>query len=794
MFVGMAMGYSLSPWLTFVVLGLIFRYTSSSVLEYYPDLISMTLRTNLAYACHQEKIELKCPEGTIIGVQTANYGRRLPSRMMCPDLFTMFEEDFVEDVNCHASSSLQTVKNLCNGKRECTFRVTNQEFGTDPCPGTSKYAEVTYKCKPSVYKSAIQCEEEQMQLMCEESDLLAIKSAMFGREAGVKNGNCPSYSMDNLDCDSENAIDEMLERCHGRKQCAVKASTKVFKDSCSPETDKYLKVVYACVPKKVFNRPHRFPGMPISSKKQQTPPTDTFGTQEDAPSPVTRDEAYTPIDPGKRGAIEHAHTEGSDSLGPDINIYPPKVSNWPRGKMGENTTDSAISVNGTGLDTGASKDGPDLSTGFITSFFSLYGHVAKNKEEFILYVVLGVCVGIILAMLFFIVDLKMKNKKLKKKVKSVTSTSDCGATQSTTGSGNDRTDSSRPRTVHLSIDEADRMDINELWRTMTPTSTLQRREHNNNRVTVTSQVWSTPPPHMSSREDNSRASSENGHTYRPVENGVHHSLERDGRHPTERSYGGYTRIPTLERDRTEHGLYASIDSPPQTHATTSFTHSNQNRTGRPNSEHGDTGVQMDASNLHYRPGLGRGHKTLERSASSYDNGPVYSQPREHPFKINSTRKPQPVSVHSGLYATVQPKSMRNGGNNANRLDRSTSLTGQPITVQEVDQRQQFTISSGAVPKIPTNGTVQNQENCVLAPMSNDSGVQADIVAMNGLSHEHPQPEQPLKHESTAAKSNENLEFDLDHALENILGPGFGNFNDIWNRENLPGTQNLNSYF
>ncbi|XP_033112835.1 uncharacterized protein LOC117113573 isoform X2 [Anneissia japonica] len=738
----------------------------------------MTLRTNLAYACQKEKVELKCPESTVIGVQTANYGRRLSSRLMCPDFMNMFKEDFEEDVNCHASNSLQTLVNLCDGKRECAFRVTDEEFGGDPCPGTSKYAEVTYKCKPRVYIEAVQCEDQQMQLVCNNNELLAIKSAMFGREANVKNGICPSYSMKNIGCDSQNAVEEMMMRCHGRRQCTVKASTKVFKAGCEPGTDKYLKVVYACVPKKVFNRPHRFSGMPESAKNIRTQDTEIFGTQKDAPSPVTEDVAHTPVAPGKRGAVDHAQTEGSASLGPSINIYPPKVSNRPRGIMAEITTESWMAVNSTSVQPGAIQ-----GRGIFTSMLTVYGHIASNKEEFILYVVLGVCIGMILALIFFVFDLKWKNKKLKKKVKSKNPASDSGNNQSTTGSGNDHTDNSRPRTVHLSIDEADRMDINELWRTMTPTSTLQRRENNNNRVT--SQVWSTPPPHLSSREDNSHASSDNGPTNRQMENSVHHSLERGSRFQTlERDYGGYARIPTIEPDS---GLYARIDSPPQTHATTSFTYSNHNN-GK-----SDKDEERDGS-PHYRPNIGRDHKTLERSASSYDNGPVYSQPREHPFKINSSRKPQPATPYSGLYATVQPKSMRNGGSNANRLDRSTSLSGQPITtsVQEVDQRQQYSVS-GAIPKQtkPANGIVHNQDHSIPAPMNNDSGV--GMVVMNSIGHEHKESEQPSKQETEPA-STDNLEFDLDHALENILGPGFGNFNDIWNRDNLPGTQNLNSYF
>ncbi len=48
------------------------------------------------------------------------------------------------------------------------------------------------------------------------------------------------------DCQSSDAYQEILSRCHGRKHCAVKASTRVFGEPCLPGTYKYLQVVYSC--------------------------------------------------------------------------------------------------------------------------------------------------------------------------------------------------------------------------------------------------------------------------------------------------------------------------------------------------------------------------------------------------------------------------------------------------------------------------------------------------------------------------------------------------------------------
>uniref|UniRef100_A0A8W8I737 SUEL-type lectin domain-containing protein n=2 Tax=Magallana TaxID=2171616 RepID=A0A8W8I737_MAGGI len=39
----------------------------------------------------------------------------------------------------------EIVKKRCNGRRKCTLTATNSIFG-NPCHGTTKYLEVTFKC------------------------------------------------------------------------------------------------------------------------------------------------------------------------------------------------------------------------------------------------------------------------------------------------------------------------------------------------------------------------------------------------------------------------------------------------------------------------------------------------------------------------------------------------------------------------------------------------------------------------------------------------------------------------
>lgn len=42
----------------------------------------------------------------------------------------------------------QKVMSECQDRQECQISVVSPVFGQDPCPETSKYIIVSYKCKP----------------------------------------------------------------------------------------------------------------------------------------------------------------------------------------------------------------------------------------------------------------------------------------------------------------------------------------------------------------------------------------------------------------------------------------------------------------------------------------------------------------------------------------------------------------------------------------------------------------------------------------------------------------------
>jgi len=51
---------------------------------------------------------------------------------------------------------------LCEGKESCTFEVTDETFGSNPCPGTHKYAEIMYQCYGGRYPDL--ADEEQPEI------------------------------------------------------------------------------------------------------------------------------------------------------------------------------------------------------------------------------------------------------------------------------------------------------------------------------------------------------------------------------------------------------------------------------------------------------------------------------------------------------------------------------------------------------------------------------------------------------------------------------------------------------
>ena len=88
-------------------------------------------------------MELKCKQNNVISVISANYGR------INSGTCTNGHSRDIANHNCRSSNALQIVNRYCNGQKSCSISATNSVFG-DPCPGTYKYLEVKYECRPKV--------------------------------------------------------------------------------------------------------------------------------------------------------------------------------------------------------------------------------------------------------------------------------------------------------------------------------------------------------------------------------------------------------------------------------------------------------------------------------------------------------------------------------------------------------------------------------------------------------------------------------------------------------------------
>ncbi|CAH3188651.1 unnamed protein product, partial [Porites evermanni] len=168
-----------------------------------------------------------------INILSANYGR-LTGAQVCgwgP----------IKTTYCKANGALAKVQAHCQGRSHCTLRATNGEFG-DPCPGTYKYLEVSYRCVRSTgYRGRLLtvCEYTSHLIECPYYKTIDIMSAYYGRKTGghlcpgkVSTTYCPGYS------DSRAIIER---ECQGYRWCRLRASNSVFGDPCV-DTVKYIEV------------------------------------------------------------------------------------------------------------------------------------------------------------------------------------------------------------------------------------------------------------------------------------------------------------------------------------------------------------------------------------------------------------------------------------------------------------------------------------------------------------------------------------------------------------------------
>ncbi|KAG8225255.1 hypothetical protein J437_LFUL006487 [Ladona fulva] len=231
-------------------------------------MLSGNLRTFQRAGCEGQVMTLRCPQGTTISVQVAQYGRPPPAPSsfqqslastlyrvppQCPGVVSA-------DMTCHWPQDLQynllnMVVEACQKKRQCKFMATPKmprKTYKDPCPGAAKFVEVAYKCRPNEFRNKVACEEETMDLQCPPRTRLAIYSASFGRSQ-IDSFSCPQpVGVKEENCLTSYTTETIMQMCQGKRQCTLTATKANFGQPCPPHTRMYLKVVYTCVSGKVF--------------------------------------------------------------------------------------------------------------------------------------------------------------------------------------------------------------------------------------------------------------------------------------------------------------------------------------------------------------------------------------------------------------------------------------------------------------------------------------------------------------------------------------------------------------
>ncbi|KAG8225254.1 hypothetical protein J437_LFUL006486 [Ladona fulva] len=146
---------------------------------------------------------------------------------------------------------LQTVVEACQKKRQCKFQVTAKALSgggamDDICPGSSKFVEVAYKCRPFEFRSKVACEDETTELRCGSHARIAIYSASFGRTE-YESIQCPQpQGVPEETCLVSYATETAMQMCHGKRKCVLNANAATFGNPCKQESRMYLKVVYTC--------------------------------------------------------------------------------------------------------------------------------------------------------------------------------------------------------------------------------------------------------------------------------------------------------------------------------------------------------------------------------------------------------------------------------------------------------------------------------------------------------------------------------------------------------------------
>ncbi|VDM63168.1 unnamed protein product [Angiostrongylus costaricensis] len=201
-----------------------------------------SLRSHRVQACDGEKVTLHCPRNTHIIIETGFYGRVVPESQLCPGRIPGRKG---YDATCDVIQAKSRLSELCDKKRKCTIYVDTTAFEDDPCPTTSKYLQMSYKCRPVLFDGESFCEGAEMHLECREGRRLAIYSANYGRSARTQAAHCTAPVHFTKEC-TRDVLSPLLSKCHAQPGCSVPVTDEMFGSPCPPDVPSYLSILFMC--------------------------------------------------------------------------------------------------------------------------------------------------------------------------------------------------------------------------------------------------------------------------------------------------------------------------------------------------------------------------------------------------------------------------------------------------------------------------------------------------------------------------------------------------------------------
>ncbi|CAL4100604.1 unnamed protein product, partial [Meganyctiphanes norvegica] len=407
-------------------------------------LLSGTLQTFQRFACDDTILNLSCPENTTLDILLARYGRPGTKTDVAahPDLCPPLSRHSPPDpkVECYYDDNnyktLQTIISACHHKNKCNIQVSPETFSTqDPCPTTRKYIEVAYKCRPETFINKIVCQDSLLDLKCDRNSRLAIYNVLFGRSL---DGSimCPQKTgIPEEDCQASFATEMVMNKCHGQRTCVIIADPNTFGRPCRPESLMYMKTVYTCVPRKILKVEYQGQTAP-DEETQDMRATPTIPQKVSVP-PKPVHESY-PASPTPRPSPLHPDPPTSSHSGDNVNnrhnshhpYYNPTIKPTKNTKLQTKDKNADVVV-GDYPQNISPHERPDVinctitllsgsknpEIGFITEWMKAYAFIRKNFEKLILYMLIGLCTGILLFLIVIIGHLLLDRRRDKQKTK-----------------------------------------------------------------------------------------------------------------------------------------------------------------------------------------------------------------------------------------------------------------------------------------------------------------------------------------------------------------------------------------